>query len=129
MRLLVPFVIAVLLWPALALSASPDSGDLQVIESLKKHGSDVSRPHPIDFYLYFPSESAARRACSSLTSGGFTALRVSQLDASSPWLCLVQKTLVPTDEALTEIRSRLTAIASKLGGEYDGWEAPILKSE
>ena len=84
---------------------------------------------PVTVSGYRPEEAPARQACSSLAKAGFRILRVSRLDANTPWLCLVQKSLVPTAEALTEARSQLTAIASKLGGDYDGWEAPILSSE
>ena len=56
-------------------------------------------------------------------------LRLEQSDHDGSWLCLVQKLVVPTPVAIATERSALSALASSHGGEYDGWEAPILRPE
>jgi hypothetical protein len=41
------------------------------------------------------------------------------------WLAFGMKRLVITDESFAAVRAELMAIAEELGGDYDGWGAPI----
>jgi hypothetical protein len=43
-------------------SASVSEDDRAVLEQLRAAGSDLSKPHQIDFYLYFTTEEAAQKA-------------------------------------------------------------------
>jgi len=36
--------------------------DQQILDQLKKAGSDLAKPHDIEFFLYFPTEPAGTRA-------------------------------------------------------------------
>jgi hypothetical protein len=103
-------------------SSAKDARDDAVIDQLRAAGSDLSKPHPLDFYIYVPTEEAARRVAATLTGEGFqVAVRTA---ATGPgWLALASKTLVPSPAALASIRQRLTKVAATEGGEYDGWEA------
>ncbi|UUZ47407.1 ribonuclease E inhibitor RraB [Massilia sp. B-10] len=47
------------------------TGDAQVVAQLRKAGSDLSKPHPVEFFLYFPSKAAADRVSDKLNSMGF----------------------------------------------------------
>ena len=42
------------------------------------------------------------------------------------WLCLITRTMMPDRAALLDLRHQLTALATELGGEYDGWEAAVV---
>jgi hypothetical protein len=111
---------------ALSTSASGNPGDADVVEQLRRSGSDLDKPHHIEFFLYFPSESTARQAAATLTRTGFTA-KVTLGADSANWLCLATKSMVPRVEALREIRANFSALATELGGEYDGWGTPVVK--
>ena len=100
--------------------------DAAVLEQLKKAGSNLSKPHKIDFYLYFPNEAAAKRAAKQVKDAGFE-IEVKQSAAGSDWLCLATKTMIPELAFLKKIRANFTAIASVEKGEYDGWETAIVK--
>jgi len=106
--------------------AQQSDPDAAVLEQLKKAGSNLSKPHKIDFYLYFPDENAARRAAKEIKDAGF-GTEVRPAATGSDWLCLATKTMVPELSSLKKIRSDFTSLANAEKGEYDGWEAAIVK--
>ena len=103
-----------------------ESPDDLVIEELRASGSDLSKPHAIDFYIYVPSEAAARRVSLALVPDGFS-VRTSPAALGAGWLALASKTLLPTTSAMAAVRKRLESVATSEGGEYDGWEAPVVR--
>lgn len=102
------------------------SSDGQVIARLQAAGSDVSRPHSVDFFLYFPNEAAAGRISHELAGQNYNT-SVEANDEGTQWLILARKELVPTEAALAKIRNELTVLASTEGGEYDGWGAAVVR--
>jgi hypothetical protein len=100
--------------------------DDDVIEQLRLAGSDLTKPHPTDFYLYVPSEEAANRIARALTTKNFNT-KVRPAATGSNWLVLASKELMLSPGALAEIRTELTALALSEFGEYDGWEAEVVK--
>ena len=56
---------------------------------------------------------------------GFTAEE--QLGADNVnWLVLASHKIVPSPEAVAFIREELETVATRFGGEYDGWEAEVI---
>ena len=104
-------------------SRKPDL-DESVIAQLRSAGSDLSKPHKIEFFFYFPSMAAAEQAASRVRDDGFQ-VEVSQAAQESNWLCLATKTMVPELSALQKIRSEFESLAASLDGEYDGWETEV----
>jgi hypothetical protein len=51
-----------------AKKADPDQ---IVLEQLRKAGSDLSKPHKIEFFLYFPTQSSASKASVKIKEMGF----------------------------------------------------------
>lgn len=55
--------------------SSPEQGlnqndpDQQVLDQLKAAGSDLSKPHKIEFFLYFPSKEKADGAATEMKKG------------------------------------------------------------
>jgi hypothetical protein len=105
------------------LDADPDS---QALNALRDAGSDLSKPHPIEFYLYFPAQTDADDVAVRLREEGFNVtVRLGADDVN--WLVLAQKTLIPEQRLLLDLRSRFEALADSLSGEYDGWEAMVVR--
>jgi hypothetical protein len=78
-----------------------------------------SREPELWHYLYFRDEQAARRAAEALSDEGMrTEVRLSA--RGSDWLVRASDTRAGTVE---DVRDKLEKLASKLRGEYDGWEA------
>ena len=123
-------VVLALVWLTVRQSAPEDTGavdpDLSVLIQLQKAGSDLSQPHPIEFFLYFPTQQAAEQAADRVSSMGFHAEAQRAADDSA-WLCLAKKEMVPEHAALQEITKTFTSLASELNGEYDGWGTPVVR--
>jgi len=127
---------------ALALPAcSADSGaeagtdadaDRAVIDQLKTVGSDLSKPHAIDFYLYLPNREAAERAGARVRQLELAvevepAVKVEATDSADEWLVHAKKTMLVKESELGRIGKQLTEIAVAEGGKYDGWGAEVVQ--
>jgi hypothetical protein len=101
------------------------SRDGLVIAELKKAGSNLSKPHPVEFFLYFPTSDAAERVGDTLRNDGFEVV-VGPAAKGVNWLVLAKRLLVPIEAELLAIRRRFEELAGNEGGEYDGWGTPIV---
>lgn len=106
-------------------SDKPDPDEMVLIQ-LKKAGSDLSKPHGIEFFLYLPSEAAANTAASRIRDNGFQATVKPPLKTAD-WLCFATKTMVPELSELQRIRHDFERLTRELGGTYDGWGTEIEK--
>ena len=104
----------------------PTDGDEAVLVQLRKAGSDLSKPHQIEFFLYFPSQDAAEQGAAQIRNTGFDA-KVQLSAKGDSWLCFATKRMIPDLASLDKIRIQFEALAGKLGGEYDGWGTPVEK--
>ncbi len=112
----------------------PEERDLAVLRRLKELGSDLSKPHTVDFFLYFPSEEQAKSAASEIEREGY-AVRVDcvpppwwrRLFSKPVWGCYVTKSMVPEEEAILERSAWFDGIAQRFCGEYDGWGTEVTK--
>jgi hypothetical protein len=104
----------------------PDDLDGQVLKQLATAGSDLSKPHQVEFFLYFPDEARASEACRELTVEGYSA-KVDRAATGPQWLCFATKPIVPAHATMVAIRARMNALAQAGNGEYDGWGTPIAR--
>lgn len=101
--------------------AEPEDGperDNMTIERIREAGADMSAVHRVDFFLIFKSREAAEQAKAELD--GDYEVAVSQAVNGQTWCTATTEMLI----YLSLIRGhadRMTALASKLGGKYDGW--------
>ena len=108
--------------------------DVAVLRRLKELGSNLKKPHKVDYFLYFPSEEQARSAASEIEKEGFT-FRVERapmpwwkrLFSKPLWGCYANKIIVPDEDAIVEISGWLDGIAERFNGEYDGWGTEVVK--
>jgi hypothetical protein len=111
-------------------------GDQRVLEALASHGSDLTRPAHTVHYLYFPSLDAARSAADALQQAGYSGLRVHRAPTTSLWSrlfgprlysCIAETRAVPSESNVFAVSDQMNALASRFGGDYDGWEASVEK--
>ncbi len=100
--------------------------DEMVLVQLRKAGADLSKPHHIEFFLYFPSQPIAEQAAPKIKAAGFD-VKVEPAAQGSDWLCYATKTMVPDLPALQKIRTDFSDLAASLGGKYDGWGTEVEK--
>ena len=103
----------------------PDLDQLVLVQ-LRKSGSNLSKPHKIEFFLYFPTQSVAEKASFNILSAGFD-VEVSRAAQGDSWLCFATKTMIPTLPDLQGIRRDFMDLAASMDGEYDGWGTPVVK--
>jgi Regulator of ribonuclease activity B len=118
-------IVGVLIYSRIGASAelSPDG---QVIQQLKKAGSNISKPHDIEFFFYFPTLKAAEKIAAILKSEGFNA-KAEPAAKGNDFIVLATKTLVPSDVELTALRQKFDAMSVVENGDYDGWGSPVVK--
>jgi len=102
--------------------------DLSVLQQLEQAGSDLSKPHSPEFFLYFPSKESALEAARRLKAEGYVVKGEPSVADDGTWLCLATKSLLLKYESIVAIRARLDTLATDLGGEYDGWGTPVVKA-
>lgn len=117
--------VAALAWKRPRAAAEAEPPDRQVIAQLRQAGSDLSRPHPIEFFLYFPDQAAADAAAAELAGHGFEQ-RVERAARGPAWLLFLSKSMPPEEARLVALRRELEAVAGRHGGEYDGWGTPVV---
>jgi|SRR5208282_5035561 len=100
----------------------------EVLQQLNKLDSDTRRPHNFDFYLYLPSEPAAKAAAEKVRDSKLLvhAQVVSNISGEK-WLCRVTTTLVPEIAPLDEFGKFFEQVATALQGDFDGWESDLIK--
>ena len=100
-------------------------GDYKVIETLKNNGSDVSRPHEIDFFLDFETFENAAPIAQAMDTDGFNVRMFDNGDGT--FTIEAKKTLIPSLETMREITRKLNTLTQKHGGKYDGWETEVVE--
>ena len=109
-------------------AAVADSGvvdlDAEVLAQLAEAGSDLSKEQRLEFFLVLPTEGAAREAVAQIESLGFQAEAIAALPEAS-WVCLATKSMIPQLQTVKSLSGQFRAIATSLGGVYDGWGSPV----
>jgi regulator of RNase E activity RraB len=100
--------------------------DALVIEQLAKAGSDLHKPHNIDFFFYFPTELAARNAEKKLSALGMTIEVGRSAHDESVWSLQATRSIVPDRNAIEAMRAQFDEIAKAENGEYDGWGTEVV---
>jgi hypothetical protein len=99
---------------------------VEVVTQLKRTGSDVSKPHRFDFYFYLPTEARAKAIAQELQTHGLST-RVRPGAKGPSWLCLASATVIPNAPTLKELGGLFITLSNKHGGEFDGWEAELVR--
>jgi hypothetical protein len=102
------------------------AADRALLASLQRSGSNLSLPHVIEHYLYFPKETAACDAAETLRGEGYEVEVRLGADGVN-WLVLASHAVLPAAATVARTTLRLEALASSLSGEYDGWEATVAR--
>jgi len=98
--------------------------DTEALNQLRAAGSNLAKPHKIDFYLYFPNEDEAETAAAVIRPLGYT-VTVSAGEDEGNWLCLASRTMMPTIEEITVARALFKGLAQLHQGVYGGWNTAI----
>ena len=100
--------------------------DQLTLQQLTKAGGNLDKTTDLVNYLYLPNEELAKQAGAELTAAGYS-VEVRPAATGSSWLALARIDVVPSAQNIEKVRERFEALAVRLGGEYDGWEAAVTK--
>jgi len=106
--------------------AAKGSLDQATLGQLARAGADLGKATDVVTYLYLPDEALAQEAGLELRSAGF-AVQVRPAAKGPTWLARANKDMIPTAANIQQMREQFEGLASRLGGEYDGWEAAITR--
>lgn len=105
-----------------------DDEDL-VLAQLRALGADLSQPRDVRHYLYFANEASADAAARELRELGYNVevgpAAGADEPAPNPWCVLASAERVADERTVPLETTRMTTVATKLAGEYDGWEAAL----
>ena len=130
----VRLVVAVLFATLLAAGCSPrqpepapaGTGNGPVIEQLRAAGSDLARPHVLEFYSYFPTRADADRAAKVLAGRGYRT-EVDGPDDDAEWQLLAMRESLVTEAKVDALEVEVAQAATQASGYYDGWEAAVVE--
>lgn len=102
--------------------------DALVLTRLQKAGSNLSKFHEVEFFMYFFTEAAANSVTAALHEQGF-ATSVSRASAGGgrSWLILATRTMLLELEDLVRLRALLTDVCTAKAGVYDGWGTQVVE--
>ena len=98
-----------------------ETWDEQMIGTLRSQGYAPFNDYRVDFFLALPDEGAVQKARERLEPEFSIDAKPMQDDAGlSLHASKTMRLIVPEMQAISR---RLTALATELGGRYDGWAA------
>ncbi|MFC0682536.1 ribonuclease E inhibitor RraB [Lysobacter korlensis] len=100
--------------------------DASVIENLRAAGSDLSKPHDVDFF-YFPGKAQAEAAAAELSAASYEVVAVESAPKSTLWQIHAKRSMALQLEAMNATTRALEALASRYGGDYDGWGTAVVE--
>jgi hypothetical protein len=104
-----------------------DPRDEAVFRLLRRQRANLSKTTEVRFFLYLDSAADAALAVAELTDEGYACEVREPDEVVEQWLCLATRHMPLTDEAMDEARARFERLATILSGEYDGWEAALVR--
>ena len=99
--------------------------DFKVIEALKENGSNLSKPHEIDFFFDFEKFEQAAPVAQVIEKDGFKVKMLENDDGT--YTIEAKKTLIPSFNVMSEITKNFTSLTNVHGGNYDGWGTEVVE--
>jgi hypothetical protein len=94
---------------------------------MRSLGADLTKETTVVFFLDLPTQSAAADAASQIYALGSFTVEYREGSGDWGWLCLATKRMSLDGTAIFEHTDLFDGIAAEHGGEYNGWEAEVVK--
>ena len=97
-----------------------------VIESLTKHGDDLSKSRRVFHWLYFSAEADWEQCAAAARAKGFSTIRLEksdQPDEARPWGLELHRIDSVSPADIDAVGYEMVTLAQDHSGEYEGWEA------
>jgi len=114
----------------------PTPANMQVIQnrrvynSLKDHGDELISPREIDHWIYFNDTEDRERFAEVVRQLGFAVRAILEPEGDQTKRGLqIYRQDTPNPDLFDQVTTQLHELARQSGGDYDGWEAAIVKAE
>ncbi len=94
----------------------------EICSTLEGVGFDLGNTHTLQYYFYFPQKEQAEKLSTLLVAEGLSCEVDQSAGDKRDWLCLAKHETRIDSGALTALGKHFAALATELGGEFDGWE-------
>lgn len=108
-----------------ALRAQITAPDQKTLSQLRAAGSNLSKPHKVDHWLYFKNQTDAAATAKDLLHQGFS--EVSGAPFHAEWRVKAPHRFVPAPEAVANSTKPMESLAAAHCGEYDDWETQVVE--
>jgi uncharacterized protein (TIGR01619 family) len=102
----------------------------QTVEMLEEQGDVLIAPREVTHWAYFEEASGRDQFAEAVTALGFQEVeRRDDADGPRPFALSILREDTVDLESIDELSVGLFDLAREFGGEYDGWETPVVKEE
>lgn len=104
--------------------------DREVLRELSKAGSDLSKPHRIEFHFVGYDEAKVLALAEEGRKAGYSVSFIDSLadkDARKYWYFDLIQDVIPTEKGIFAHTAVMTKLAKKYAVEFDGWGCLIVK--
>ncbi|GAA0384795.1 DUF695 domain-containing protein [Paenibacillus motobuensis] len=104
--------------------------DSEVVEQLKANKDNLKIPREINHWIYFPEYVSREDFKRKLDSNLYRIVEEDTLQESDfPFQLVISHTSNVEFETINHITTELIKKAIEAGGNYDGWESPVIENE
>lgn len=100
--------------------------DTLVVDALRQHGDPLTPKRDVRHHAYFPARAAADSFAKQISQQGF---KVEVEPSDDQWLVTAARDHAVDHPQISTITGPLADLAASLGGEYDGWEAMLVRKK
>ncbi len=105
--------------------------NLHVVEQLEKHGDELRKSRPVTHWIYFDSETGRTNFKASVADKRFS-IKIEKStdgrDGSKVHGIVLERIDFVDWDSINAVTLELTELAELHGGDYDGWETPVVKT-
>lgn len=105
--------------------------DRKVVEQLKAKNDNLQIPREINHWFYFPSDKSREDFKRNLNSNFYRIIEEETLQDESecPFRLIISHISSVEFETIYQITTELLKKTIEVGGNYDGWESPVIENK
>lgn len=100
--------------------------DRELVDILQEKGDALSTARPVEHLLYFETTRLRDRFVVAAVRHGFAVSDTREADGERPFAVLVTRDDAVELGHIHDVVMQLVELAAPHGGEYDGWETPLV---
>jgi len=102
--------------------------DSKVVVALMEHGDPLDVPRNFRHYVYFDAEGAARACVGGIGAVGLRGASAAVDRSDDKYVVVVSHESPADPDSAHAAAEAIRALAARHGGEYDGWEAALVRA-